>query len=441
MSQPLGQPVNIGLVGFGTVGGGVVDLLKTNPNVAFKRIIVKSPSKKRDVDIPKGCQVVTDWKSVVESNDVDVVVEVMGGTGLAKDIVMTAMQNGKHVVTANKALLSKHLDDLVKVQKEHPKVYLLYEAAVCGGIPIINVFSRSMAWDDVSKIVGIMNGTTNFIMTEMEEDPSKKYEAVLADAQNRGYAEADPSADVEGWDARSKLCLLAKLAFGLTIDEDKVYCQGISRIKAIDFTYAKMVGHTIKLLGVAEKRLADDGSGAQVVNIFLSPCMVSLSNPIGRVNGVTNVVEVTSHNLGQSYYIGPGAGRYPTANSVVSDILDLTYRIQNAADGAVAPPCFTTEKVATNYESDFKADFYLRFIVDDKVGVIHKVSGLMAQFGVSIFSILQAPITNPKQVPFAIITESCRLSTIRQVCKKLADGRRGEFDFLLEDPFFAPYLG
>eukprot|EP00922_Rhytidocystis_sp_ex-Travisia-forbesii_P055249 GHVS01081828.1.p1 GENE.GHVS01081828.1~~GHVS01081828.1.p1 ORF type:complete len:470 (-),score=83.64 GHVS01081828.1:428-1837(-) len=437
----------VGLLGCGTVGGGVVELLRDfSHSIRIKKICVADLTKKREgVTIPVGCEIVKDVMSVVADEEINCIVEVMGGTGIAKDAMIKALKLGKHVVTANKAAIAGGLDEFNRVvQEQKHKTAFMYEAAVCGGIPIISVVRRALSCDQISKVVGIMNGTTNYMLTRMEKE-GVPYQAVLADAQQKGYAEADPSADVDGYDARSKLCILTKLAFGLTVDENEVFCDGIQRITNVDFEYAKMINHTIKLLSISEK--CERHEGGHVVHMSVSPVMVPLDHPLGRIDGVTNVVQLMSKNLDSSLYVGPGAGRRPTANSIVSDILEIQSRLppsplSSSTKGesfVVFPPAFPTAQTARRLETDFTADFFIRFVVSDQCGVVRRIAGLCEKHKISIFSLLQTPITDPTNVPFVIVTDSCKLSQVTAFCDEIDEQRKAEMSFVKQRPMFIRY--
>lgn len=413
--------LTLGLVGGGTVGGGIVEMLRSNPSIKFAKICVRDVSKKRDYEVPDGCSIVSDHNEVLNDPAIDVVVEVMGGTGLAKEVTLKALQSGKSVVSANKALISKHMNEIeAAAAPSNPNGgRFLYEAAVCGGIPIINTFLRGLAGDKINTLAGIMNGTTNFILTKMEKEGAG-YGATLKEAQDLGFAEADPAADVEGWDARSKLVILVRLAFGIVLDEEQVPCTGISQISAEDFQYAKMAGKTIRILGSATGQ--PDGK----VAAWVSPVLVPDTSPLAAILGPTNCVQVCSERLGISSYSGAGAGRYPTANSCVADILDL------AAGKAPSHPYGGKVRGGT-LADDYESEFYLRFVVCDQVGILNVLTGRMAEAGISVFSILQVPITDKNRVPFCIFTEKCKRSQTVQLLK-LIQG----IDFLLEAPVILP---
>eukprot|EP00164_Ancoracysta_twista_P008538 GFYU01012384.1.p1 GENE.GFYU01012384.1~~GFYU01012384.1.p1 ORF type:complete len:427 (-),score=160.63 GFYU01012384.1:282-1562(-) len=424
-------PVRVGLLGAGTVGGGVISIFnehkerfsKIGVEVNFTKICVRDLNKKRDFEFPAGAKVVTDPAEVYTDPEVDLVVEVMGGVTVAKDAVFGAIAAGKNVVTANKALVAKHLNEINELLAKHPNVKFGLEAAVCGGIPIIRALQTSFLGDAVSQISGIMNGTTNFMLSKMEKE-GVSYDAVLKEAQDLGYAEADPTADVGGFDARAKLAILTKLSFGISVNEDDIPCIGIQNVSKDDFEYAALLNSTIKLLGVS--RRLDDKS----ITTFVSPCVVSGSDNLAKIDGATNAIEVLSSNLASSFFVGQGAGRFPTANSIVNDMLGVMMSTLSPAFPLV-PTASSPSQVAGDYE----AAFYIRFCIKDCLGIIRKVGEACESAGVSINSILQTTIRDPNNVPFVLKTETCKLSQITTVCANIS-----KQDFCHGDPFYMPFL-
>eukprot|EP01066_Platyproteum_vivax_P010403 Platyproteum_vivax@DN4647_c0_g1_i2.p1 len=393
--------MRIGMCGFGTVGGGIVKLLENHSSCEFKTIVVSNLQKKRDVEVPKGCKLSTNVEDLLSDDSLELIVEVAGGPS-SERLVLESLKKGRHVVTANKPLTASKCDEINRLVQAHPSSSFGFEASVCGGIPIIGVVRHSLRADKIVRISGILNGTTNFIVSKMTKNPSLTYPEVLKEAQDLGYAEADPAADVEGYDARSKLVILARLGLGVTIKETDMVCQGLTRISQDDFKYAASIKHTIKLLGVAERK-ADN-----TVTAYISPCVVPLHSDIASIDGVTNVVQVTSHNLGDSLYVGSGAGRFP------------------ALDG-------------TKFVADFEACFFIRFVVADCVGIISRTSNEMLNHGISIYAVLQNKITDHSRVPFVMVTESCKWTQVDAFITSILNQKDKEFNFLLEDPLCMPY--
>jgi len=424
----------LGIFGGGTVGGGIVEILQskadhftqlTGSKIEVVKICVRDASKKRDFEIPEGCEIVTDYDSILLDDSIDMVVEVMGGTTDAKTIVNKSLKAGKDVVTANKALIAACLPEIeqliLDVNADSDKnVEFRYEAAVCGGIPIIRSMQTDFVGDDVNMISGIINGCTNFMLTNMDTK-GQSYDDVLQEASDLGYAEADPTLDVGGFDARSKLKILMRLAYGVDVEEDDISCRGITELTKVDFEYAKMLGGTIKLVGVA-KRLEGNRLAA-----FVSPTYIASEDTLSAVNGATNAIEIISKNLVESTYIGQGAGRFPTANSCVNDIVSL-------AKGDVSSLPFNP-KGNLEYVNDFESTFFIRLKYNDALGITRQCGEICEKFGVSIHSILQNPVTSRSDAAFVLITEKVPLSNIKKVCKEVEG-----LEWCTDEVFFMPIL-
>lgn len=411
--------INVGIVGGGTVGGGICEILTNkadyltqlcSTDINVKSICVRDTSKERDFEIPEGCTITDDADSIINSDDIDIVVEVMGGTTKAKDVVFNALSNGKHVVTANKALIAdclaeieSHVKSVNKDKAAEDKIQFNYEAAVCGGIPIINSLQSDYPGDDITMIAGIINGCTNFMLTAMDRD-GLSYDAALAEASKLGYAEADPTLDVGGFDARSKLKILMRLAYGIDVDEKDISCRGIQELTATDYDYAKSLGGTIKLLGVAQK------IGSKVSG-FVSPCYIASTDSLSSVSDATNAVEISSSNLQRTTYIGQGAGRFPTANSCVNDIAAVAKGDKTALPFNPS----SDNKFVQQYESVF----YLRLKYTDALGITRQCGEICEKNGVSIHSLLQNPRTTKSDDSFVIVTEKVSNTNIKKVVAEL----------------------
>ena len=424
------ETINLGIFGGGTVGGGIVEILQkksahfqqlTGKSIQVKKVCVRDASKPRDFTLPEGCSIVTSYDDILNDDEIDIAVEVMGGTTDAKDVVFGALKNGKSVVTANKALIAKDLAEIEKlVSGLDDDTEFRYEAAVCGGIPVIRSMQSDFVGDDIKRMSGIINGCTNFMLTAMDRD-KKSYDEALSQASALGYAEADPTLDVGGFDARSKLKILMRLAYGMDVEEDEISCRGITELTKIDFEYAKMLGGTIKLLGVAGKN--DDG----MISAFVSPCYVTNDDPLSSVNGATNAIEVISSNLVSSIYIGQGAGRYPTANSCINDIVAL-------AKGDKTPLPFNPMS-ETKFSNNYSSTFFLRLNYRDQVGITRQIGEICEKHGVSIHSILQNPVQKNQDSAFAIVTEKVEFGAILKV---LADIE--SLNWCKGKPFYMPVL-
>merc|ERR1711920_130911 len=336
----------------------------------------------------------------------------MGGTTDAKDVVFKAIKNGKHVITANKALVASYMDELIELLAQNPSVRLGLEAAVCGGIPIIHTIQDSYASDNIKEIAGIMNGTTNFMLSKMDQEGAS-YDDVLAEAQRLGFAEANPSADVDGFDVQAKIAILAKLAFGKTVIPETVPTQGITKVNTADFQYAAMMKSTVKLLGIA-KRLENDR-----VTVYVSPVVVPESNVIASIHGATNLVRIVSQNLIESSYVGEGAGRFPTANSVMNDIISLGQDrlVHPPFPEAGKPKSENTKAPELTMDANYTSRFYVRMTVKDQNGIIKTVGEHAEAAGVSIYAVLQAPITDPNNVDFVVTTDNTQIANVQKMCE------------------------
>ena len=386
--------VGVGLLGLGTVGGGVASILQSpgerHPLVnelELIRIAVRDLSRPRPVVLDESL-LTTDPSAVIQDPAVDVVVEVIGGLEPARSLILQAIAAGKSVVTANKAVIARHGQEIAEAAAA-AGVYVLIEAAVGGGIPIIEPLKQSLGGNRINRVSGIINGTTNYILTRMAEEGAA-YNAVLKDAQDLGYAEADPAADVDGLDAADKIAILATLAFGGSVERAAVPTEGISGLQGVDVDYANQLGYGVKLLAVAE-RMAASGDPLPL-SLRVQPTLVPKDHPLAGVNGVNNAILVEGDPIGRVMFYGPGAGAGPTASAVVADILNIA-GIRQASDGPgkVDPllaagswrPCALVES------GDIRQRHYVRFKTKDAPGVIGNVGGCFGQRKVSIQSIVQ----------------------------------------------------
>lgn len=392
------RPLQLAILGLGTVGTGVVNLMQQNLDEMTRRtgcdIKITHVGTRRDRDdIPNGIKQSADLMSIVTADDVDIVIEVMGGTTTAKDVILAAIEHGKHVVTANKALLAEHGNEIFALA-EQKGVKVAYEAAVAGGIPIIKTLREGLAANRIDWLAGIINGTGNFIMTEMKEK-SRAFADVLKEAQDLGYAEADPTFDVEGIDAAHKLTLLASIAFGIPLQFDKVYCEGITKVTPQDVKYAEDLGYRIKHLGFAVRRELD--TGEQGIELRVHPTLIPDDALLANVNGVKNAVLVDADPLGQTLYYGNGAGAGATASAVMADVIDMVRALNN-------PECVNTNQVphlafqpsalqnTRVLDSDeFVSGYYLRLQVKDDLGVLAEITQILSNSHISIAAILQRP--------------------------------------------------
>jgi homoserine dehydrogenase len=398
----------------------------TGRTILVKKICVKDLNKPRDFALPEGCSITTDYDELLTDDSLDILVEVMGGTTKAKDIVFEALKKGKNVITANKALIAKCLPEIESVLTKvnagkETNVEFRYEAAVCGGIPIIASMQGDFVGDDISMLSGIINGCTNYMLTAMDKD-GKSYDEALAEAADLGYAEADPTLDVGGFDARSKLKILMRLAYGVEVEEDEISCRGITDLAKLDFEYAKMMGGTIKLIGVART------VSKNKVAAFVSPCYVTSDDSLSSVNGATNAIEIISKNLGASTFIGQGAGRYPTANSCVNDIVAL-------AKGNVVASPFNPAVPATKFVNNYDSVFYIRLKYRDMIGITRQCGEICEKHNVSIHSILQNPVTKKTDAAFVLVTEKVPLESVKKVAAEIEG-----LDWCRGPAFYMPVL-
>lgn len=424
--------MRVAICGAGVVGGGVISILSrpqhlesgTASTFRITKVLVRNASRERDFLLPQGASYTEDWKECLK--EVDMVVELIGGVTLAKEIVFAALRAGLRVVTANKALLAGHMEELEDIMASVPQARLAYEASVGGGIPVIRTLQSSIiSADSIKKISGILNGTTNYMLSKMASEGSS-YGDVLKEAQSLGYAEADPTADVEGYDARAKISVLCRLALGKRVSPEDIPCVGITRLTAEDFDYAQTLKSTIKLVAVAQKVTSASGENIQA---FVSPCICPMSSIVANINGATNVVEVESESLGVSHLLGAGAGRFPTANSVVADMIAI------GATDAISSAFPIPLKKGVPFDKDFVSRFYIRLRVCDQTGIIMTSGALCHNFGISIHSVLQNPIVDPANVPFVITTESCTHSQVEEFCETVS-----KETWCLEKPLAIPLM-
>ncbi len=384
-SNPHKQSINVGLLGLGTVGTGIAKILETNARsiaqkvgspVAIKKVLVRSTAKKRRISLDG--LLTTDPSAVIDDPDIDIVAEVMGGEEPAKDYIIRALKAGKHVVTANKDVVAKYGRDLFAAAEEN-NVDLLFEASVGGGIPIIRPLKQCLAANRIRQVMGIVNGTTNYMLTKMTADKSD-YDAVLAEAQQKGYAEADPTADVGGWDAARKIAILASIAFGTRVTLDDVYVEGITSISAQDIEYAGEFGYVIKLLAIAEE--TDQG-----VDVRVHPAFIAKTHPLAAVNDVFNAIFVKGDAVGETMFYGRGAGEMPTASAVVADIIDVARDIQHGASSRILCTCFDNKPICPIAKTE--SPYYIRLLVEDKPGVLAAIAGAFGDQQVSLNSVIQ----------------------------------------------------
>jgi homoserine dehydrogenase len=428
------KDVNVGIIGLGNVGSGTVTILRENAEqIALKLGFRLNITAVCSVDlsepvlkmVPETAMRTTNWREVVANPNVDVVTELIGGTKVARDVVDAAIQNGKSVVTANKELMglcgSEIWDQAIRAG-----VNLAMEASVCGGIPIHAVLREGISGDRVTALYGILNGTSNFILTEIEKR-GDSLETVLAEAQKLGYAEANPSADVDGYDARSKLAILAALAFGERITPADIYVEGIRRISPMDFQYANALDHTIRLLCAAR-------STPQGLVLSVRPALIRRSTILAGVQGSYNAVWVKGLYGEDTFYYGRGAGSRPTGVAVVSDLMRVGREIRSGSPERVSP--FAHERLGEYKPVPVTVQtrpYYLRFLVDDRPGIIAKLAGILAGKHISLEAVLQEPCDAKHDLPFVITVESTSEQAVRDAVEEMS-----HLDFLKEPPLALP---
>ncbi len=405
------KPINVGLLGIGTVGGGTFSVLERNQEEITRRagrpiritmVADKDTARARLVTGGRA-RITDDAFAVVADPDIDIVVELIGGYGVAKELVLKAIANGKHVVTANKALLALHGNEIFKAAQEKG-VMVAFEAAVAGGIPIIKALREGLTANRIEWIAGIINGTTNFILSEMR-DKGLSFDEVLKEAQRLGYAEADPTFDVEGVDAAHKLTIMAAIAFGIPMRFDKVHIEGITKLQAVDIRYAEQLGYRIKLLGITKRKPAG-------IELRVHPTLIPARRLIANVEGAMNAVLVQGDAVGATLYYGKGAGAEPTASAVIADLVDVTrmhtadpeHRVPHLAfqpDAVVDVPILPMAEVETSY--------YLRLRVEDKPGVLADITRILADHAISIDAMIQKePGEGEEQVDIIMLTHLTR---------------------------------
>ncbi|MCX7266130.1 MAG: homoserine dehydrogenase [Burkholderiales bacterium] len=416
------KPIQVGLMGMGTVGSGTFNVLRRNQAEIMRRagrgieitMVADLDMSRAQALAGPGVQVVSDARAVIANPDIDIVVELIGGYGIAKALVLEAIAAGKHVVTANKALLAVHGTEIFAAA--HAKgVMVAFEAAVAGGIPIIKALREGLSANSIEWVAGIINGTTNFILSEMR-DKGLDFAVALKEAQRLGYAEADPTFDIEGVDAAHKVTLMSALAFGIPVQFDKAYIEGITHLGAADIKYAEQLGYRIKLLGITKRT-------AHGIELRVHPSLVPTQRLIANVEGAMNAVMVQGDAVGTTLYYGKGAGSEPTASAVIADLVDITRLhtedpLNRVPHLAFQPDAMSSTPVLPM--SDVVTSYYLRLRVADETGVLAKLTGLLAQAGISIDAVLQreadqVSLAGENQTDVIILTHDTREGSMNEV--------------------------
>ena len=411
------ENVQIALLGLGTVGTGVYKVLKAQKEeishkvgteIQLKKILVRNTKKAAEkLDDPS--VLTTEWKSILEDPEISVVVEVMGGIEPARSYILDALHAGKSVVTANKDLLASHGKELMDAAAE-AKADLLFEASVAGGIPIIRPLKECLAGNQISEVMGIVNGTTNFILTKMAEE-GMEFQEALALATELGYAEADPTADIEGLDAARKMAILASIAFHSRVTFDDVCTEGITKITATDIRYAKEMGCDIKLLGVAKN--TEEG-----IEAYVCPMLIPSNHPLATVNDSYNAVFVNGDAVENAMFYGRGAGELPTASAVVGDVFEIARNIKADCCGRIGCTCY--KEIPVKKMADTHNRYFMRLIVEDRCGVLAEMTAVFAKYGVSVAQIIQKAARAEESAEVVVITAQVREGDFRTAMEELS---------------------
>lgn len=410
------KPIKVGMLGLGTVGGAVVKIVEehqqdlqrqTGCPVEITRVSVKDRNKPRDWALDSAC--LTDNPlDIVLDPEIDVVIEVMGGVEQTKSYVLTALRQGKHVVTANKDMMALHGPEILQVAREH-QCDVYYEASVAGGIPILRTIVDGFSSDRITKMMGIVNGTTNFILSKMSQEGAS-YETVLAEAMKLGYAEADPTSDVEGLDAAYKMAILGTLGFHTEVSMEDVSVKGITGVSSQDILYGKRLGYEVKLLGIAE---SINGS----ISVRVEPTMVRNTHPLASVNGVFNAVYVYGEAVGETMFYGPGAGGMPTATSIVADLVAVCKNLQWGITGKRGLSLYNEKRVTSDEQVSCKN--FLRLHVADKAGVLARIAQVFSHCDVSLEAVLQQADSDVSEAEITIITHVASRANMNNVLTQL----------------------
>ena len=403
------ENVKIGLIGLGTVGSGVFKTLKNFDNVEVVKIAVKNINKPRNIEGLDKTMLTDNPYEIVENPEIDIVVELIGGIEPAYDLIKKAIKNGKHIVTANKELLAKQGKELFSFAEENNKV-ILYEAAIAGGIPLIMPIKTILAGNKIHKIEAIVNGTTNYILTKMDMQGAS-YDEVLKEAQSLGYAEADPTGDVEGFDAAYKIATLATITFKKRIKIENIYREGITKIRAEDMEAANDLGYKIKL--IASGQIDEDGNA----DVRVHPMLVSKKATLAHIDYVTNAVTLTGHPIGSITLSGPGAGEFPTASSVVGDVLSIAAELGSSDYILPMMRCQHEEDANMIDISQTKNKYYLSIHANNTIGVIGKIGTICAENNISLASIVQKCVSEDNTAEITVITEIASESAMQNAIR------------------------
>jgi homoserine dehydrogenase len=401
----------IGLIGLGTVGTGVVKLLERDNRFKLKWIAVRDKSKPRDV-VLSSIRLTEQPEDIVSDPEVEILIEVAGGVEQLYDLTLRAVSHGKHVVTANKELIARHGSEIFELARRN-NVTVLFEAAVGGGIPLISTLQRGLQANEISSVAGILNGTTNYILTSMERR-GESFSAALAEAQKLGFAEADPTNDVEAFDVAYKITILASLAFGSFVPADSVYRQGITRITDLDIAMAQEFGHRIKLIGMARR-----GNGC--LDVRAHPMLVPAHHPLASVEGANNAIFISGSAVGEIMLLGPGAGQMPTASAVVGDLINLASALRLPDFAPYFHPGIKSATAPLCPIDDAESSFYVRLETDDTPGVIGHIGHALGRNNVSLHSLLQRGVTTDGAATIILLTHRARESNLARALNEIEE--------------------
>lgn len=407
--------IKIGLVGTGTVGGGCLDILHNHKEDFLRHFgidieIARVCSRNPEQAIAHGVErlFTQDYRDVVTDPNVDIVIELIGGTGVAKNVIVEALEAGKSVVTANKALMATAGQEIMELAASKD-LEIAFEASVGGGIPIISPLKHSLIANKISSVMGIVNGTTNYMLTRMDEE-NLPYAEVLAEAQAKGFAEADPTADVDGLDAAAKIAILASIAFNSRVTLDKVFAEGIRRISPVDLAMAHDMGYVVKL--VAHARRSDEG-----IEVRVHPTMIPEAHPLASVNGVFNAIYVVGDAVGESMFFGEGAGAGPAASAVMGDVLEVARHLQQGVKPIVG--CTCTDELPIVSIDDLKTKYYIRFVVADRSGVLASAADIFSKYDVSVKTVTQRGTASRDDVDLVFVTHTAEERNVRRAIEDI----------------------
>lgn len=402
--------ITVGIIGLGTVGAGVIKLLADDPRFKVKWAAVRDKSKARAVDLAT-VRLTADPLDLVNDPEIEILIEVAGGVGPMVETIKRAIEQGKHIVTANKEVIAKHGAEIFALANRH-NVTVLFEAAVGGGIPLISTIQRGLQANEISAVAGILNGTTNYILTSMQER-GQSFADALGEAQRLGFAEADPTNDVEAFDLAYKITILAALAFGQFVNTDAVYRQGITEITDLDIAMAREFGYRIKLIGLAQR-------GAGCLDVRAHPMLVPVHHLLASVEGASNAIFISGHAVGEVMLVGPGAGQMPTASAIVGDLINLASALKLPDFAPYFHPVIAADEAPLCEVEDSESAFYIRLETDDTPGVIGNIGHALGGHRVSVHSLLQRGVTTAGGATIVMLTHRTRERNLARAMKEIA---------------------